>query len=68
MGGFMTGRAAADMLTRTTAFIAAGFMATSLILAILASGERKQGSILDKPVPKTEAPAKPAEPSAPLAK
>ncbi|MBT3307839.1 MAG: preprotein translocase subunit SecG, partial [Alphaproteobacteria bacterium] len=29
MGGFMTGRAAADLLTRTTAIIAAAFMVTS---------------------------------------
>ncbi len=67
MGGFMSGRAAADLLTRTTAIIAAAFMATSLTLAILASGERKQGSILDKPQPAVETPAKPSEPSAPLA-
>jgi preprotein translocase subunit SecG len=68
MGGFMTGRAAADLLTRTTAILAAAFMATSLTLAILASGDRKQGSILDKPQPKTEVPAKPSEPTVPLAK
>ncbi len=68
MGGFMSGRAAADLLTRTTALLAAGFMVTSLTLAILASGERTQGSILDKPLPKVETPAKPSEPSAPLAK
>ena len=68
MGGFMTGRAAADLLTRTTAILAAAFMATSLTLAILASGDRKQGSILDKPQPKPEVPAKPSEPTVPLAK
>lgn len=68
MGGLMSGRAASDLLTRTTALIAAGFMATSLTLAILASGDRKQGSILDKPQPKTEVPAKPSEPTVPLAK
>ncbi|NQV83353.1 MAG: preprotein translocase subunit SecG [Rhodospirillales bacterium] len=68
MGGFMTGRAAADLLTRTTAIIAAAFMVTSLTLAILASGDREQGSILDKPQPASTAPAKPSEPSVPLAK
>lgn len=71
MGGFMTGRGAADLLTRTTAFIAAGFMTTSMILAILASGDRTQGSILDKPQPASSAPAEPAKPtgpSVPLAK
>ena len=68
MGGFMTGRAAADLLTRTTAILAAGFMATSLTLAILATDDRKQGSILDKPQPTTEVPVKPSEPTVPLAK
>ena len=67
MGGFMSGRATADLLTRTTAFLAAAFMITSMILAILASGDRKQGSILDKPLTTTEEPSKPSEPSAPLA-
>jgi preprotein translocase subunit SecG len=67
MGGFMSGRATADLLTRTTAFLAAAFMATSMILAILASGDRKQGSILDNPPQKIEKPTKQSEPSAPLA-
>ena len=67
MGGFMSGRATADLLTRTTAFLAAAFMATSMILAILASGDRNQGSILDKPLPSKENPSKSSEPSAPLA-
>ena len=74
MGGFMTGRGAADLLTRTTAIIAAGFMATSLTLAILSTSERQAGSILDKPAPASQIapadlkPAKPSEPSVPLAK
>ncbi len=68
MGGFMTGRGAADLLTRTTAVLAASFMATSMILAILASDVRTQGSILDKPQPAPTAPAEPSEPSVPLAK
>lgn len=68
MGGFMTGRATANLLTRATAILAACFFATSLTLAILASGAHESRSILDKPVPTTEKPAKPAEPSAPLAK
>ena len=34
-GGFMTARGTANLLTRTTAFLAAGFFATSIILAIL---------------------------------
>ena len=35
MGGFMSGRATANLLTRATAVLAAFFMATSLTLAIL---------------------------------
>ncbi|MEE2745276.1 MAG: preprotein translocase subunit SecG [Pseudomonadota bacterium] len=51
MGGFMTGRAAASLLTRATAVIAAAFMATSLLLAILADQERSsERSVIDKPV------------------
>ncbi|HJO97724.1 MAG: preprotein translocase subunit SecG [Rhodospirillales bacterium] len=68
MGGLMTGRAAANMLTRITGGLAAGFIATSLILAIMAGGGRaKQGSIVDRPSP-VEQPAKPAGPAVPLAK
>jgi preprotein translocase subunit SecG len=69
MGGFMTGRATADLLTRTTTIIAACFMATSLTLAILASNKRQPSSILDRPAIQTPAqPAEPGQPSAPLAK
>jgi len=68
MGGFMTGRAAGDLLTRMTAIVAACFMATSLILAILAANTRSSGSLLDQPAPITQAPAKPGLPTVPLAK
>jgi len=83
MGGFMTGRATANLLTRATAILAAGFMVTSLVLALLASATRAPQSILDQPgatPPAAEqpvqpaqpaqpaVPAKPAEPAAPLAK
>ena len=68
MGGFMTGRAAANMLTRVTAVLAACFIATSLTLAIMAGGGRtQQGSIVDRLAP-AEQPAKPAGPAVPLAK
>jgi preprotein translocase subunit SecG len=72
-GGLMTGRASANLLTRTTAILAAGFIATSLLLALLASHRTAPTSILDQPAasPSTPAapaaPAKPAEPSAPVA-
>jgi len=68
MGGFMTGRATANLLTRATAILAACFFVTSLTLAILAGGAREKRSILDAPPPATEVPAKPSEPSAPIAK
>ena len=71
MGGLMTGRSSANLLTRTTAVLAAGFIATSLLLAIVASYSRAPSSILDQPVPTAPAPpatpAPPAEPSAPVA-
>jgi preprotein translocase subunit SecG len=66
-GGFMTGRDTANLLTRTTAFLAVGFIATSLTLAILASNSSKKGSILDSPTPAVQEAPKPTGPSAPLA-
>jgi preprotein translocase subunit SecG len=62
-GGFMTGRAQGNLLTRVTAVLAAAFMATSLILAILASQDRKPRSVLDQGV--TPLPSAPATPKAP---
>ena len=72
-GGLMTGRSSANLLTRTTAFLAAGFIVTSLMLAISASHRSAPRSILDQPsapmsAPETPAtPAPPAPPSAPVA-
>ena len=68
MGGFMTGRATANLLTRATAILAAGFFSTSLLLAIIASNGREQGSILDQPAPVAGEPAVPAAPSVPVDK
>ena len=67
MGGFMTGRAAADLLTRTTGILAAGFMATSMLLAILADTGSEQGSILDQLQSGAPASGEPAVPTAPIA-
>ena len=39
MGGLMTGRGTANLLSRTTAMLALGFMCTSLLLTILAKQE-----------------------------
>lgn len=71
MGGMMTTRGSANLLTRTTAFLAAGFMTTSIILAILAGGHSRPASIIDsmpaapaQPAPQPAAPATPAPPVA----
>ena len=45
-GGFLTSRGTSNVLTRTTAILAAVFFATSLVLSILAGVERKPRSIL----------------------
>ena len=67
MGGFMTGRATADLLTRTTAILAAAFMGTSLLLAILADSGTQQGSILDQLQSDVPTSQEPAVPTAPIA-
>lgn len=46
-GGFMTGRGAANALTRTTSVLAAGFFATSLALAVLAGSGENDDSIIE---------------------
>ncbi|MGO8864971.1 MAG: preprotein translocase subunit SecG [Alphaproteobacteria bacterium] len=69
MSGFMTGRGAANLLTRATAVLALCFMLTSLGLAWLAGRTPEQRSILDQPsrhaAPIEQAPAAPAPASAP---
>ena len=47
MGGMMTTRGSANLLTHTTAILAVCFLATSLGLAILASRDDKPTSILE---------------------
>jgi preprotein translocase subunit SecG len=44
--GFMSSRGTANLLSRTTAVLAAGFFLTSLFLSWLASYDRKPSSIL----------------------
>lgn len=66
MGGFMTARGTANLLTRATAGLAAAFMVTSLVLAILAGGHsQRAGGVMDGPIP--SAPALPGAPPAPPA-
>ena len=54
MGAFMSGRGTANLLTRTTAILAAMFFALSLALALLNRGTSGVGrSILDTPLAPT---------------
>lgn len=46
--GFMTARGAANALTRTTAILAVGFFATSLILGIMARYSERPADILNR--------------------
>lgn len=71
-GGVMSGRAAGNLLTRTTAILATVFFITSMSLAIIANNRTAGSSPFDA-VPATapepsKAPAEPAEPAAPLAR
>ena len=82
MSGFMTGRSTANLLTRTTAFLAVAFFTTSVLLVWLSNHAGATRSIIDQgPAPTTQeapvapaapaappAPATPPEPTAPLAK
>jgi preprotein translocase subunit SecG len=63
-GGFLSSRGTANVLTRTTAILAALFFCTSLILSVLAGLDRKPRSILDSGTP--AAPGAPTAPGAPL--
>ena len=58
MGGFMSGRSAANLLTRTTAILAACFFATSIGLAIISTHQRAPSRLMD-----TGAPAGPLAPT-----
>ena len=62
MGGLMSVRGTANLLTRATAICAAGFMMTSITLAILANNNREPSSILDRPGA-TGAPSAPDAPA-----
>src|SRR5690349_16920490 len=50
-GGFLTSRGTSNVLSRTTAILAAVFFATSLMLSILAGMGRKPTSILPRAAP-----------------
>jgi preprotein translocase subunit SecG len=56
-GGFLTGRGTANLLTRTTAALAAAFFATSILLTLMAQSTAPRSSILDSTAPASSAPA-----------
>lgn len=72
MGGLLSGRGTANLLTRTTAILAASFMVTSLLLTIL-HGSNEPRSILETipsdvpaetaPAPMPDAPGEPTVPT-----
>ena len=68
MGGFLSGSSTKNVLTRTTAILAACFMGTSMLLAWIESQTDRGRSITDDlpitapAVPEPEAPAAPAVP------
>ena len=61
-GGFLSSRGTANILTRTTAVLAAAFFGTSLLLSILAGWDRKPHSIIQQ----TQSPPAQQAPGAPL--
>ncbi len=70
MGGLMTTRGSANLLTRVTAGLAVCFMTTSILLAILSGATTEPRSVLDQAAPQ-QAPAQPVEapsPSVPVAR
>ena len=60
--GFMSTRGTANMLTRATALLAAGFFVTSLALSWLAGFERKPASIIVPGTPASQGPSMPTPP------
>ncbi len=66
MGGLVSVRGSANLLTRATGILAACFIGTSITLAILAGKAQPQRSIIDPPA--QSAPAQPLGPTVPLAK
>ncbi len=61
LGGLMTGRGQANLLTRTTAILAAAFFGTSLLLAIISGHSSAPKSVIDQATPAATGTA-PAQP------
>ena len=65
-GGFLSGRGAANLLTRTTAILATIFFVTSITLTLLGKSSTESRSVLDTVSINKDAPAKkPALPALP---
>jgi len=64
-GGFMTARGTANLLTRTTAILAACFFATSIGLAIIAGAGTSTKSIVDDVLESSSTVEKSSEPAVP---
>jgi preprotein translocase subunit SecG len=62
-GGFLTGRGTANLLTRTTAALAAAFFLTSILLTLIAQSGAPETSILDPGQPSSTAPAPAGQPA-----
>jgi preprotein translocase subunit SecG len=61
-GGFMTNRGAANVLTRATAFLAAAFFLTSLLLSVIAGLSRNPTSIINPGAAPAGTPGSPTTP------
>ncbi len=66
MGAFMSGRGTANLLTRTTAILAAVFLGLSLAMAMMNRGASREGSGILAGPPAAPAPATQAPPAAPV--
>jgi preprotein translocase subunit SecG len=65
MSGFMTTRGSANLLTRTTRWLAGTFMATSLVLAWLAAHDSAPRSVITSQPPPVEGPVVPMQDQTP---
>jgi preprotein translocase subunit SecG len=57
-GGFLTGRGTANLLTRTTAILAAAFFATSILLSLSAQRASAPASVFGRDTPLPSATSK----------
>ncbi len=69
-GSFMSGRAAGNLLTRGTTFLAAAFFATSIALTIIAGVTARESSVTERvdvdDVAAATAPVEPVDPAVPV--